>query len=184
MKDIRINILKNMLRMSNVDIHTDGNNNIIIDGNVIIYDDTYDKFPVKIHKVNGNISWKGFVDGTKPGSLSSLENFPDIVNGSVFIDKNPMLISLKGAPKEITGTFTCHHGRLNDISDLPKKIGNNLDISNNPIDDISVLEKVFVGGNINISGTNYSKNNNSDNIKTLNDSSIIYSNDIQNSIFD
>ena len=155
-------------------IYRDENNNIIINGDILIFDTEYTKFPVKIHKVNGSIHWHGFMNGFKSGNLSSLENFPDIVTGSVLIYNNPNLKSLKGCPKYIGQILQCNHCNISDITDISEYIGENLILSNNPIKDVSILENVYVGNIVNIIKTNIDPSV----IKLKNDSSIII-NDIE-----
>ena len=151
-------------------IYRDNDNNIIIEGDILIYNNEYNKFPVKVHKVIGNIYWHGFINGFEPGSLESLENFPDIVTGSVFIFKNPKLKTLKGCPKYIGGSLQCDNCNISDISDISKHIGDNLILSNNPITDLSILENIHVGNLINIVKTNITDISS---IKFKNDSSVI-----------
>lgn len=166
-KDIKT--LQHFFNDKNLHIYRDDNNNIIIDGDILIYDRFFDKIPVKIHKINGNISWHGDIDSFHKGSLSTLENFPDIVNGSVFIYKNPYLKSLKGCPKHISGTLQCDRCNISDISDISEYIGQYLILSYNPIKDISILENIYIGKNVELIETNADISN----IKLKNDSSVI-----------
>ena len=166
-KDIKT--LQHFFNDKNLHIYRDDDNNIIIDGDILIYDRFFDKIPVKIHKVNGNISWHGDIDSFHKGSLSTLENFPDIVNGSVFIYKNPYLKSLKGCPKHISGTLQCDRCNISDISDISEYIGQYLILSYNPIKDISILENIYIGKNVELIETNADISN----IKLKNDSSVI-----------
>ena len=151
-------------------IYRDENNNIIIDGDILIYETEYKKFPVKIYKVNGNIFWHGFINGFKLGTLESLENFPEIVTGSVFIYKNPNLKTLKGCPKYIGQNLQCNNCDISDISDISEYIGQNLILENNPIKDASILEHIYIGNIVNLIRTNIKDVSN---LKFKNDSSVL-----------
>lgn len=150
-----IDILKSFIK--NVDIYYDDNHNIIIKGNVVIFPDedfNYTEFPVKIHKVIGNIHWYGGVSSiNQKGTLNSLHNFPDIVEGDVIIFKNPDLQSLEGCPKHITGTLQCDFCNIRSVEGIAEYIGNNCILNNNPIEDISYLSKIKVDGIISIINT-------------------------------
>ncbi len=151
--------------------------NIVIDGDIIIYDNDYTEFPVKIHKVNGSITWKGHIDGFRMGALKSLKNFPDIVTGNVHIYKNPKLTSLTGCPEKIGGSLICNDCNISDITGIAKEIGGNFICANNPVSDISVLSESKIGGVISLIGTKCS-----DNI-TVEDTSIIFRDNYKNTRF-
>lgn len=176
--DNRIKILKNMLHNNDVKIYVDDKDNIIIEGDIIIYDNEYNNFPVKLYRVNGNIEWHGNTDGMKSGSLSSFKNFPDIVTGNVYVYGNNKLQTLKNCPKEIGGTFDCSNCNISDISDISEKIKGHLHLQNNPIYNVDVLSKVYIGGNIYIYNTNWSKLTENKHIETISDSSLIITNKI------
>lgn len=167
-KDIKV-LQRFITNGKSLKIYRDENNNIIIDGDILIFETEYTKFPVKIHKVNGNISWHGLMNGFKFGNLESLENFPEIVTGSVYIQKNPKIKSLKGCPKYIGQSLQCDHCNISDITDISEYIGQNLILANNPIKDVSILENVYVGNLVNIIRTDIDPFT----LKLKNDSSII-----------
>lgn len=172
MKDLDIILLQNFINDDQVHIYRDENNNIIIDGNIIIRNTLFSFFPVKIYKVNGNIEWHGNIGDITNGSLSSLINFPDIVNGNVNIYNNLFLKNLNGCPQYISGTLNCYNCNISDISGIGKDILNGLNCSNNPISDMSPLENINIKGIIYAYNTYYAINNN-DKIK-INDTSIIF----------
>lgn len=161
--DLDINILKNILTNNDVSIYRDENNNIIIDGNVNIVSDFLTAMPVKIHKINGNLTWHG--------KLSTLHNFPDIVTGSVDIGNNQFLQSLDGCTQYIGESLICNNCLINDISGIATYIGNGVNLSHNPIDNIDVLSNINIKGCVNLSHTYWSYSN--QNVKQINDSSII-----------
>jgi hypothetical protein len=177
--DRDIKTLMNFLNDKSLKIYKDDDNRIIIEGNIFIYNTEYTKFPVKIHKLIGDLYWHGDTDGFKKSSLSTLKNFPDIVEGSVYIQKNPKLTSLKYAPVNISGTLQCNLCNITDISDSLKFVGKSLILSNNPLTDIKPLENIYVGSNINLINCKI----NTENITTKNDSSIIITERITNDIF-
>ena len=73
--DNEVLTLMNMLNDKYVHVYRDENNNIIVDGSIIIFDKQYDEFPVKIHQINGSINWYGNISDDSHGSLKSLKNF-------------------------------------------------------------------------------------------------------------
>jgi hypothetical protein len=177
-KDIKI--LNNFINNKSVSVYRDNDNKIIVDGDIVIYNDEYHHIPVKIDILNGNIIWKGGMDGIKYGSLYSLLNFPDIVNGNVRISKNPYLTSLKYCPKYISGTLQCENCNISDISDIANYIGGYLILSYNPITDLSKLNDIYIGKNVELLHIN------SENIKNIhlkNDSSVIIYENVNNNIF-
>ena len=143
MKDLDIILLQNFLNDKSLKIYRDSENNIIVDGDIYISTTDINSMPVKIHILNGSLDWHG--EGlNNNGSLSTLINFPDIINGTLNIYNNPYLRSLKGCPSKITGSLNCNNCMISDISDIAKEIGGTLNISNNPISDISILEKINI----------------------------------------
>ena len=170
MKDLDILLLKNFIDDERVHIYRDEDNNIIIDGNIIIRNTLFTTFPVKVYKVNGNIEWHGNIGDITNGSLSSLINFPDIVNGNVNIYNNPYLKNLDGCPQYISGSLNCYNCNISDISGIGKDILNGFNCSNNPISDMSILESINIKGIIYAYNTYYASNNSN---KIINDSSII-----------
>lgn len=182
--DIRVLNLKNMLHDNNIIIDVDENNNIIITGDIYIISSEYNMFPEKIYKVNGSITWKGFIDGFKYGSLSTLKNFPDIVTGNVNISKNKNLESLDYCPKNIGGQLCCECCNINSLSGLNNvSIGSHLFLSYNPITSIDKNMKLSVNGNIEFIGTNINKSDIQD-IVNICDASIINTIDERLDIFD
>lgn len=179
--DNEVLTLVNMLNDKYVHVYRDENNNIIVDGSIIIFDKQYDKFPVKIHQINGSINWYGNISDDSHGSLKSLKNFPDIVNGNVYIFNNPKLTSLDGCPKEILGSLVCDHCNISDISGIAKRINNCFIASHNPISDISVLENVTIGGNIELIDTIWSKTHKED--TSIKDTSVIVHEDNSSKLF-
>lgn len=170
MKDLDILLLKNFIDDENVHIYRDEDNNIIIDGNIIIRNSLFSSFPVKVYKVNGNIEWHGNIGDVTNGSLCTLINFPDIVNGNVNIYNNPYLKNLDGCPQYISGSLNCYNCNISDISGIGKNILNGFNCSNNPINDMSILETINIKGIIYAYNTYYACNNSN---KVINDSSII-----------
>ena len=178
--DKEIKILKNFFNNDKLKIYRDYNNEIIIEGDILIYETEYSEIPVKFHKLIGSLRWHGDTNGFHSGSLKTLKNFPDIVTGDVLIYKNKKLTSLKGCPKRIEGTLQCNDCNISDISDVSEYIGGFFIASNNPISDISVLHEIYVGSNINLINTKITE----DNIIPLkNDSSVIITKHIYNDIF-
>ena len=180
--DVQIKALKIFFSNynKNLKIYRDENNEIVIDGDIIIFDNMYTHFPVKFHKLNGSLSWRGYIDGFKKGSLESLINFPDIVTGDVRIYKNANLKSLKYCPKIIGGHFQCNDCNISDISELPEEIGGSLVLSNNPLIDVSNLNNSHIKGDIYLLNTKVKDFNS---IKLQNDSSLIITEHLTNDIF-
>lgn len=158
-KQLNIDILRSFIKDDRIKIYYDNNSNIIIEGNVIIFPDedykNYTEFPVKVHKVIGNIHWYGGITTlhNQIGTLASLHNFPDIVEGDVIIFKNPMLQSLEDCPKHISGTLQADFCNIKSIDGIAEYIGNNCILNNNPITDISPLYNITVNGIISIVNT-------------------------------
>lgn len=177
--DREIKILTNFFNNDKLKIYRDNNNDIIVEGDILIYNSEYTKLPVKFHKLIGDLYWYGDLDGFKKGTLTTLKNFPDIVEGSVYIQKNPKLTSLKYAPSYISGTLQCNNCNISDISDSLKYVGNSLILSNNPITDITPLNNIYVGNYLTMVNCNIIM----ENIHTKNDSSIIITEKITNDIF-
>ena len=69
-------------------------------------------------------------------------------------------------------------------SNKESKIKNDFIASHNPISDISVLENVYVGRNIELIDTTWAKTSKDENISTLNDSSIIVIDETHVGIYD
>ena len=181
----RISAITNMINNPHVKVYEDSEGKLIVEGNIVILDDTFNKFPIKIDKVFGSVEWRGCANKFESGSLSSLENFPDEVTGNVIISKNERLTSLNGCPKNIGGSLVCEFCNISDISDLSgAKIKNDFIASHNPISDISVLENVYVGRNIELIDTTWAKTSKDENISTLNDSSIIVIDETHVGIYD
>lgn len=135
--DLDITILRNWLNKTSLNIYRDDENRIVIDGDVnidFIYNNSHKYFPIKIHKVNGDITWSR--------NLYSLHNFPDIVNGNVNISRNPYLYSLDGCPKVITGRLQANNCGIDDISGIATEIGTGLNLANNPLENIEALYNV------------------------------------------
>lgn len=168
-----IEILKDFIKNDSLNIYYDNDNNIIIDGDVVIFNfENYNQFPVKIHKVNGSVQWYGGINKIgEPGTLTSLVNFPDIVTGDVQIFKNQNLTTLDGCPKYIGGTFQCDYCNISDISGIAEYIGKDCIMNYNPISDINALHHVKIGGIISIIGTPVSDD--MEQINNVLDSSIV-----------
>lgn len=175
MKNDKIDILRTFIHNSNVKIYYEYNTeNIIVEGDIVIFnnENIYSYFPVKIHKVIGNIYWAGDMDQIGiAGTLKSLINFPDIVTGDVYICKNPSLKSLEGCPKEIGGNLQFDYCNVSDISGITEVIGKNCIMNYNPITDLSPMVNVQISGIVSIVGTPAAKNDKE--ISYIPDSSII-----------
>ena len=145
-----IDILKSFMMDKNAKIYYDDNNNLIVEGNIIVFYDedyNYSSIPVKIHKLIGNIHWYGGISSiNQAGTLTSLKNFPDIVEGDVIIFKNPNLKSLEGCPKHISGTLQCDFCNISSLEGIAEYIGRNCILNNNPITDLSPLYNITVKG--------------------------------------
>ena len=170
----RVSAITNIINNPHVKVYENEEGKLIVEGNIVILNNTYDMFPVKIDKVDGSIEWHGCVNCFESGSLTSLKNFPDEVTGNVYISKNEKLKSLSGCPKHIGGSLVCEHCDISDISGLNGvTIKGHFIASHNPISDISVLENTYIGRNIELIDTTWSNFSKENDIKTKNDSSII-----------
>lgn len=63
--------------------------------------------------------------------MTSLKGAPEEVGGSFTCSYNK-LTSLKGAPKEVYGYFDCSYNKLTSLEGAPKKVACNFDCSDNP----------------------------------------------------
>lgn len=130
---------------SNVIVGVNENDDIIVKGNVLIWNDKYKGFPVKFHKLIGELHWSTNPCLTARTDLQTLENFPDIIEGSCHINGNRNLKSLKGCPKHVKGVFDCSNcGELTILDSCPKtaKI---LVIANTNISDIQNILDSDIG---------------------------------------
>ena len=151
--------LKSFFNDSKVKFYRDNDNNIIVKGNLYVFDDNITKIPVKFYKLIGNIYWYGQIDGFKSGNLKTLENFPDIVTGSVSIYKNKNLTSLDGCPKYIGESLYCDNCNISNIDGLKGvTIKKNFIANNNPISDINALNDASIGETIELIETPFAKN--------------------------
>ena len=168
--DIELLTLKNFLG-NTVKIYRDDDSNIIVEGTVIVSanEKVFTHMPVKIHKLKGDLYWHSH--NGAPNNLDSLYNFPDVVDGSVYIFGNPKLTSLKYCPKEITGSLICDNCGLTSFDGISEKIGGNLTASHNPIYDVKPLSESIVNGTIVVLDTSIPNPQNS--LKTKNHNSSI-----------
>lgn len=166
--DFEILTLKNFLG-TNIKVFRDYENRIIVNGdiNISVDNNIFSYIPVKIYILNGNLYWHG---SDKKNNLTSLKNFPTIVNGDVIIYGNPGLRHIDYFPETITGNFECDKCMIESFDEIRGSIGKNLTASFNPIKDITGLKNVSVGGKINLIGVDKKIINEAKNIA---DSSII-----------
>lgn len=90
---------------SNVIVGLNKDNDIVVRGTIFIVEDNVKKFPVKFHKLVGDLKWATNPASVAHTDLRTLENFPDIIEGNCFINGNKNLTSLEHCPKIITGTL-------------------------------------------------------------------------------
>lgn len=147
--DIEIKTLENFFGRS-VRVYRDNEGRIIVDGDIVISPDEklFNYMPFQIYKLNGDLEWHG--DGCKQSNLTSLKNFPIIVNGNVCVFSSPNLTSLEGAPREITGNFEFDKCNVTSFDGICESIGKNLIASYNPIKDVTALKDVKVEGIISL----------------------------------
>lgn len=121
---------------------------VVIYGNIMIpYQ--YDRLEVKIDEVYGDVIIDNY-NNRILGNLSTLENFPTIIHGDFKCKWQPNLISLRGGPKEIDGDFICVACGLTSLSYLPEKIGRNLVVFSNKIENLSPILESKISGLIDI----------------------------------
>lgn len=166
--DFELLTLQNFLGPS-VKIFRDYENRIIVNGdiNISVDNNIFSYMPVKIYILNGNLYWHA---ADKKNNLTSLKNFPTIVNGDVIIYGNSSLFRFDYFPETITGNFECDKCMIESFDGIRGTIGKNLTASFNPIKDISGLKNVSVGGKISLVGIDKKIINEA---KTIADSSII-----------
>ena len=122
----------------------------IEDGKVIVLGSImipyqYDSLEVKIDEVYGNVVIDNY-DNHIQGNLTTLENFPTIIHGDFKCKWQPNLLSLKGGPKQVDGDFMCVACGLTSLDYLPEKIGQNLVVYSNKIENLSpILESKITG---------------------------------------
>ena len=122
----------------------------IEDGKVVVFGSImipyqYDSLEVKIDEVYGNVVIDNY-DNHIQGNLTSLENFPTIIHGDFKCKWQPNLLSLKGGPKQVDGDFMCVACGLTSLDYLPEKIGQNLVVYSNKIENLSpILESKITG---------------------------------------
>ena len=122
----------------------------IEDGKVVVFGSImipyqYDSLEVKIDEVYGNVVIDNY-DNHIQGNLTSLENFPTIIHGDFKCKWQPNLLSLKGGPKQVDGDFMCVACGLTSLDYLPEKIGRNLVVYSNKIENLSpILESKITG---------------------------------------
>ena len=122
----------------------------IEDGRVVVFGSImipyqYDSLEVKIDEVYGNVIIDNY-DNHIQGNLTTLENFPTIIHGDFKCKWQPNLLSLKGGPKQVDGDFMCVACGLTSLDYLPEKIGRNLVVYSNKIENLSpILESKITG---------------------------------------
>ena len=122
----------------------------IEDGKVVVFGSImipyqYDSLEVKIDEVYGNVVIDNY-DNHIQGNLTTLENFPTIIHGDFKCKWQPNLLSLKGGPKQVDGDFMCVACGLTSLDYLPEKIGRNLVVYSNKIENLSpILESNITG---------------------------------------
>lgn len=122
----------------------------IEDGKVVVFGSImipyqYDSLEVKIDEVYGNVVIDNY-DNHIQGNLTTLENFPTIIHGDFKCKWQPNLLSLKGGPKQVDGDFMCVACGLTSLDYLPEKIGQNLVVYSNKIENLSpILESKITG---------------------------------------
>ena len=122
----------------------------IEDGKVVVFGSImipyqYDSLEVKIDEVYGNVVIDNY-DNHIQGNLITLENFPTIIHGDFKCKWQPNLLSLKGGPKQVDGDFMCVACGLTSLDYLPEKIGRNLVVYSNKIENLSpILESKITG---------------------------------------
>ena len=122
----------------------------IEDGKVVVFGSImipyqYDSLEVKIDEVYGNVVIDNY-DNHIQGNLITLENFPTIIHGDFKCKWQPNLLSLKGGPKQVDGDFMCIACGLTSLEYLPEKIGRNLVVYSNKIENLSqILESKITG---------------------------------------
>ena len=122
----------------------------IEDGKVVVFGSImipyqYDSLEVKIDEVYGNVVIDNY-DNHIQGNLTTLENFPTIIHGDFKCKWQPNLLSLKGGPKQVDGDFMCVACGLMSLDYLPEKIGRNLVVYSNKIENLSpILESKITG---------------------------------------
>ena len=122
----------------------------IEDGKVVVFGSImipyqYDSLEVKIDEVYGNVIIDNY-DNHIQGNLTTLENFPTIIHGDFKCKWQPNLLSLKGGPKQVDGDFICVASGLTSLDYLPEKIGRNLVVYSNKIENLSpILESKITG---------------------------------------
>ena len=144
----------------------------IEDGRVVVFGSImipyqYDSLEVKIDEVYGNVVIDNY-DNHIQGNLTTLENFPTIIHGDFKCKWQPNLLSLKGGPKQVDGDFKCKWQPnllslkggpkqvdgdfmciacgLTSLEYLPEKIGRNLVVYSNKIENLSpILESKITG---------------------------------------
>jgi len=105
----------------------------------------YDRLEVKIDEVYGNVVIDNYNNHIQ-GNLTTLENFPTIIHGDFKCKWQPNLLSLKGGPKQVDGDFSCVACGLTSLDYLPEKIGRNLIVYSNKIENLSpILESKITG---------------------------------------
>jgi len=120
------------------------------DGKVVVYGSImipyqYDRLEVKIDEVYGNVVIDNYNNHIQ-GNLTTLENFPTIIHRDFKCKWQPNLLSLKGGPKQVDGDFSCVACGLTSLDYLPEKIGRNLVVYSNKIENLSpILESKITG---------------------------------------
>lgn len=124
------------------------------DGKIVVYGNImipyqYDSLEVKIDEVYGNVVIDNYNNHIQ-GNLTTLENFPTIIHGDFKCKWQPNLLSLKGGPRQVDGDFICVACGLSSLDYLPEKIGQNLVVYSNKIENLSPILESKISGLIDI----------------------------------
>lgn len=166
--DFEVLTLQNFLGPT-VKVFRDYDQRIIVNGdiNISVDNNIFSYMPVKIYILNGNLYWHS---SNKTNNLTSLKNFPTIVNGDVVIYGNHKLTHIDYFPEIIKGNFECDKCMIENFDGIRGTIEKNFTASFNPLKDIKGLSNVSVGGKISLVGVNKKVINEA---KKIADSSII-----------
>lgn len=121
---------------------------VVVYGNIMV-PHQYDRLEVKIDEVYGNVIIDNYNNRIQ-GNLMTLENFPNIIHGDFKCKWQPNLVSLKGGPKQVDGDFICVACGLTSLDYLPEKIGQNLVVYSNKIENLSPILESKISGLIDI----------------------------------
>jgi hypothetical protein len=119
----RIDSICEKYNIINYSINSDGS--VDVDGNVNLYDEELDKFPLKFGKVSGRFS-------CTRNRLTKLEGAPHSVGGDFRCGQNN-LTSLVGGPHTVVGDYHCHQNDLTSLMGGPNEVGGDFDASYNDL---------------------------------------------------